>query len=276
MVYEKLEKAYKTIREKTDFEPELALVLGSGLGKLADQVDPICEISYSDIEGFPVSTAPGHKGRFVFAEIHGVKTVIMQGRVHYYEGYPMTDVVMPVRLMGMMGAKTLIVTNAAGGANPDFEIGDLMVIRDQIAQFVPSPLIGQNIGQLGVRFPDMSEIYNREYGDLIYKLGIQKGYSMKEGVYCQFTGPAYESPSEVKMAGLLGADAVGMSTAVEAIAARHMGLDVCGITLVTNMAAGLSKNLLTESEVIEVGEQASSYFIDLVMEFIKQYKDLHE
>lgn len=272
MVYEKLQKAYENIRKITDFEPELALVLGSGLGKLADQVEAICEIPYSDIEGFPVSTAPGHKGRFILAEIHGVKTIIMQGRVHYYEGYPMTDVVMPTRLMGMMGAKTLIVTNACGGANPDFNIGDLMVIRDHITALVPSPLIGKNISELGVRFPDMTEVYDREYGDLVYKIGTKKGYSMREGVYCQFTGPQYETPTEVRMAKILGADAVGMSTAVEAVAARHMGMKVCGISLITNMAAGLSKGLLSEEEVIQVGEESSEYFIDLVMEFIKSYK----
>ncbi|MDO5026555.1 MAG: purine-nucleoside phosphorylase [Tissierellia bacterium] len=273
MTYKKLEKAYKKIRQITDFEPELAIVLGSGLGKLADQVQVIKEISYSDIDDFPVSTAPGHKGRFIFTEIHGVKTVIMQGRVHYYEGYPMSDVVMPTRLMGMLGAKTLLVTNACGGANPDFEVGDLMVIRDHITSFVPSPLVGPNIGELGVRFPDMSQVYDRSLGDLVYKIGTKKGYSMREGVYCQFTGPQYETPTEVKMAAILGADAVGMSTAVEALAARHMGLKVCGISLITNMAAGLSKNLLSEQEVIEVGENASRYFIDLVMEFVNLYKN---
>lgn len=274
MIYEKLQKAYDKIREVTDFEPELAIVLGSGLGKLADKVEAISEISYSDIEGFPVSTAPGHKGRFIFAEIEGVKAVIMQGRVHYYEGYPMSDVVMPTRLMGMLGAKTLLVTNACGGANPDFEIGDLMVIRDHITALVPSPLIGPNVSELGVRFPDMSEVYNRNLGDLVYKIGTKKGYSMREGVYCQFTGPQYETPTEVKMASTLGADAVGMSTAVEAVAARHMGLKVCGISLITNMAAGLSKDLLSEQEVIEVGERASEYFIDLVMDFVKSYKEI--
>lgn len=274
MIYEKLQKAYDKIREVTDFEPELAIVLGSGLGKLADKVEAISEISYSDIEGFPVSTAPGHKGRFIFAEIEGVKTVIMQGRVHYYEGYPMSDVVMPTRLMGMLGAKTLLVTNACGGANPDFEIGDLMVIRDHITALVPSPLIGPNVSELGVRFPDMSEVYDRNLGDLVYKIGTKKGYSMREGVYCQFTGPQYETPTEVKMASILGADAVGMSTAVEAVAARHMGLKVCGISLITNMAAGLSKDLLSEQEVIEVGERASEYFIDLVIDFVKSYKEI--
>lgn len=272
MTYEKLEKSYRRIREITDFEPELAIVLGSGLGKLADRVCAIQEIPYSDIEGFPVSTAPGHKGRFILTEIHGVKTIIMQGRVHYYEGYPMTDVVMPIRLMGMMGAKTLLVTNACGGANSDFEVGDLMVIRDHITSFVPSPLVGPNISELGVRFPDMTQVYNRDLGDLVYKIGTRKGYSMREGVYCQFTGPQYETPTEVRMAGILGADAVGMSTAVEAVAARHMGLNVCGISLITNMAAGLSKNLLSEEEVIEVGEKSSEYFIDLVMEFVDSYK----
>lgn len=274
MIYEKLQKAYDKIREITDFEPELAIVLGSGLGKLADKVEKLGEISYSDIEGFPVSTAPGHKGRFIFTEIDGVKIVIMQGRVHYYEGYPMTDVVMPTRLMAMMGAKTLLVTNACGGTNPDFQIGDLMVIRDHITSFVPSPLIGPNVAQLGVRFPDMSQVYDRNLGDLVYKIGTKKGYSMREGVYCQFTGPQYETPTEVKMASILGADAVGMSTAVEALAARHMGVMVCGISLITNMAAGLSKDLLSEQEVIEVGERSSEYFIDLVMDFIKSYKEI--
>lgn len=272
MVYEKLERAYKDLRTKTDFEPELAIVLGSGLGKLADQVEKLGELSYKDIEGFPVSTAPGHKGRFIFTEIHGVKTVIMQGRVHYYEGYPMSDVVLPTRLMGMMGAKTLIVTNACGGANPEFNVGDLMVIRDHIAQFVPSPLIGTNVEQLGVRFPDMTEVYKKEYGDLVLKIGQEKGFNMREGVYCQFTGPAYETPTEVRMAALLGADAVGMSTTVESTAARHMGMDVCGISLITNKAAGLSDELLSEQEVIDAGEAASEYFIELVLEFVKQYK----
>mgnify|MGYP002738820886 CR=1 FL=1 len=276
MVYEKLQKAYKAIRGKTDFEPELAIVLGSGLGKLADQVEVLGEISYKDIEGFPVSTAPGHKGRFIFTEIHGVKTVIMQGRVHYYEGYPMTDVVMPTRLMGLMGAKTLIVTNAAGGANPDFNVGDLMVIRDHISSLVPSPLIGQNINELGVRFPDMTEVYRKDYSDLIFKIGTKKGFNMRQGVYCQFTGPAYETPSEVKMAALLGGDAVGMSTTVESIAARHMGMDVCGISLITNKAAGLGEELLSEQEVIDAGEAASEYFIELVLEFIKQYQKCND
>lgn len=267
---QKLDRALKKIREITDFKPELAIVLGSGLGKLADEVIIEKQIYYSEIDGFPVSTAPGHKGRFIFTHIHNKPCVIMQGRVHLYEGYEPSDVVLPIRLMGLMGAKILLVTNAAGGVNKEFNVGDLMVISDHISQFVESPLKGKNIEELGVRFPDMSEVYNKKYAEKIYTIGLSKGYAMRKGVYCQFNGPAYETPSEVRMAGVLGADAVGMSTAIEAMAARHMGMEVCGITLVSNKAAGLSKELLSEQEVIEAGEKASIYFIDLVKEFISK------
>lgn len=269
-VYERLLTAYEDLKSKIDFKPELAITLGSGLGKLADVVEIEAEISYSDIKGFPVSTAPGHKGRFVFTHIHGVPTMIMQGRVHRYEGYTAQDTVLPTRLMGLMGAKTLLVTNAAGGVNKNFSIGDLMIIRDHIVQFVESPLIGQNIKELGTRFPDMSEVYNKEYGDLIEVIAKDKDLSIQNGVYCQLSGPQYETPAEVRMVGILGADAVGMSTGIEALAARHMGMKVAGITLVTNLAAGISEVELSEQEVIDAGEAASEYFIDLVLEFIKR------
>lgn len=272
MIKEKLVKAYEDIRKKTDFVPELAIVLGSGLGGLADMVEIEKEISYRDIEGFPISTAPGHKGRYIFTTIADVKTVIMQGRVHMYEGYEASDVVLPIRLMGLMGARRIILTNAAGSVNRDFKIGDLMVIRDQISQFVRSPLIGENLGDLGVRFPDMSQIYGRDLSERIEEIGKRKNYPMSRGTYLQFSGPQYESPAEIRMAGLLGADAVGMSTAIEAVAARHMGMEVCGVSLISNMAAGLSDQLLSEEEVIEAGQRASSYFVDLVMEFIKELK----
>lgn len=272
LVYEKLLSAYNDLRSKIKFEPKVAITLGSGLGKLADVVDVVEEISYKDIKDFPVSTAPGHKGRFVFANIHDVPVVIMQGRVHRYEGYSAQDTVMPTRLMGMMGAKTLIVTNACGGINPNFEIGNLMIIRDHISQFVESPLLGKNISELGVRFPDMTEVYNKELGDKIESIAKEKGIDIKNGVYCQFSGPNYETPAEIKMAGILGADAVGMSTAIEAMAARHMGMKVCGISLITNLAAGISKVELSEEEVIEEGEKASEYFVDLVLDFIKTLK----
>lgn len=272
LIYEKLKSAYDDLRSKISFKPELAITLGSGLGKLADVVEIVDEISYQDIKDFPVSTAPGHKGRFVFANIHGVPTVIMQGRVHRYEGYSASDTVMPTRLMGMMGAKTFIVTNACGGINPDFQIGNLMVIRDHISQFVESPLLGKNISELGTRFPDMTEVYNKELSDRIEKIGLEKKLPMKNGVYCQFSGPNYETPAEIKMASIIGADAVGMSTAIEAMAARHMGMNVCGISLITNLAAGISEVELSEQEVIDEGEKASEYFIDLVLDFIKTLK----
>lgn len=269
-VYERLLTAYEDLKSKIDFKPELAITLGSGLGRLADVVEVESEISYSDIKGFPVSTAPGHKGRFVFTHIHGVPTMIMQGRVHRYEGYTAQNTVLPTRLMGLMGAKTLLVTNAAGGVNKKFSIGDLMIIRDHIVQFVESPLMGQNIKELGTRFPDMSEVYNKEYGDLIEKIAKEKELPIQNGVYCQLSGPQYETPAEIKMIGILGGDAVGMSTGIEALAARHMGMKVAGITLVTNLAAGISEVELSEQEVIDAGEQASGYFIDLVLEFIKR------
>lgn len=270
--YKKLENIYSQIREKTDFVPELAITLGSGLGRLADIVEVEEEILYSEINDFPVSTAPGHKGRFVFTHIHGIPTVIMQGRVHRYEGYTPQDTVIPTRLMKMMGAKTLLVTNAAGGINSNFSIGDLMIIRDHITQFVDSPLVGQNISELGTRFPDMTEVYNVKLSNLIEKIAKEKKLPIKNGVYCQVSGPQYETPAEVKMIGLLGADAVGMSTAIEALSAKHAGMRVCGISLITNLAAGISKVELSEQEVIETGEKASEYFIDLVMEFIKRLK----
>lgn len=271
-IFEKLEAIYLDIRNKTDFEPELAITLGSGLGRLADIVDVDFEIPYSEINDFPVSTAPGHKGRFVFCHIHGIPTVIMQGRVHRYEGYSPSDTVIPTRLMGMLGAKTLIVTNAAGGVNKDFNIGDLMIIRDHITQFVDSPLVGPNVNELGTRFPDMTQVYNRELSDRLERLANEKNISIQNGVYCQVSGPAYETAAEVRMIGMLGGDAVGMSTAIEAMAARHMGMDVCGISLITNKATGISEVELSEEEVIEAGEMASGYFIDMVMDFIKELK----
>ena len=210
-VYEKLQKCYESVREKVDFQPEIALVLGSGLGDYGETIDVVATVNYSDIEGFPVSTVEGHKGRFIFGYVKSVPVVCMQGRVHYYEGYPMTDVVLPTRLMKMMGAKVLFLTNAAGGLNYDFKAGDFMMITDHIMNFVPSPLIGANLDELGVRFPDMSHIYDTELQKLIEETAAELEIPIQKGVYLQFTGPAYESPAEVRMSRILGADAVGMS-----------------------------------------------------------------
>lgn len=273
-VYEKLVSCYQSCRQRTAFQPKAALILGSGLGAFADEIQVETIIDYSDIEGFPQSTVEGHKGRFVFGYVGTVPVVIMQGRVHYYEGYSMTDVVLPVRLMGMLGAKVLFLTNAAGGINIDFQPGTLMLLRDQIASFVPSPLIGENIKELGARFPDMSEIYNKELRSIMQKTAKALNIPVKEGVYIQFTGPAYESPAEVKMAGLLGADACGMSTACEAVAGNHMGMKVCGISCITNMASGITGAPLSHIEVQETADKTAGQFKELVRASIEAFGDI--
>ena len=266
--YEKLMKCYKSMKKKVKFKPEVALILGSGLGDYVKQVQVEATVAYSDIEGFPVSTVPGHKGRFVFGYVKKVPVVIMQGRVHYYEGYDMADVVLPVRLMKMMGAKVLFLTNAAGGVNSDFSAGELMLIKDHISSFVPSPLIGPNIDELGTRFPDMSDIYNKELRVMIKKAAKKLGIPLQKGVYLQLTGPAYESPAEIRMCRLLGADAVGMSTACEAVAANHMGMKICGISFISNLACGMTDEPLSHKEVQEAADRVAPLFEKLVTESI--------
>ena len=263
-VYEKLQNCMKSVREKTDFVPEVALILGSGLGEYAEEIEVAATIDYKDIEGFPVSTVAGHKGRFIFGYVNKVPVVIMQGRVHYYEGYPMTDVVLPTRLMGLLGAKTLFLTNACGGINKEFHAGDFMLIKDHIATSVPSPLLGENIDELGPRFPDMSDVYRRELRGLIKEAAKEEGIELQEGIYFQLSGPAYESPAEVQMCRILGADAVGMSTACEALAANHMGMKVCGISCITNMACGITDQPLSHAEVQETADRVAPLFKKLI------------
>ena len=267
-VYERLLKCYQCFKEKIDFTPKIALILGSGLGDYAEQADIKAVLDYKGIEGFPVSTAPGHKGRFVFGYVGGVPVVIMQGRVHYYEGYSMEDVVLPTRLMKMMGAEVLFLTNAAGGVNWQFECGDFMLINDQICM-APSPLIGENPDELGPRFPDMSEIYSKELREVIRHTARDLDIRLREGVYIQLTGPNYESPSEVRMVRTLGADAVGMSTACEAIAANHMGMKIAGISCISNLACGVSNRPLSHAEVQETADKAAPLFTKLITESIK-------
>lgn len=267
-MYNKLKTCLASVREKVDFRPEIALILGSGLGGYADEIKITDSIAYTEIDGFPVSTVKGHKGRFVFGYVENKPVVIMQGRVHYYEGYQMSDVVLPTRLMGMMGAKKIILTNAAGGANDAYKPGDLMMITDHIATGVPSPLIGPNIEELGTRFPDMSEVYSGRLQNVIRECAKQCNIDIKEGVYVQFTGPNYETPAEVRMAKIWGGDAVGMSTACEAMAARHMGMEVCGISCITNMAAGMSKQQLDHKEVQETADRVAKSFKELVTKII--------
>lgn len=267
--YEKLMKCYECVQKKISFKPELALILGSGLGDYADTMEVVETLDYHDIEGFPVSTVPGHKGRFVFGYAGGIPIVAMQGRVHFYEGYKPQDVVLPVRLMKLMGAKVLFLTNAAGGINRSFNAGDLMLITDHISMSVPSPLIGENIDELGVRFPDMSEVYSRRLQKVIENAAVTAGVPLRKGVYIQTTGPQYETPSEIRAYERLGADAVGMSTAIEAMAARHAGMEICGISCISNLAAGISVNPLTHKEVQETADRVAPLFKKLVTQAIK-------
>lgn len=270
--YEKLMKCFECVQQKITFKPEIALILGSGLGDYADTMEVVETLDYHDIEGFPVSTVPGHKGRFVFGYAGGVPIVAMQGRVHLYEGYKPQDVVLPIRLMKLMGAKVLFLTNAAGGINRSFNAGDFMLITDQISMSVPSPLIGENIDELGVRFPDMSEVYSRRLRKIIENSAVTAGVPLRRGVYIQTTGPQYETPAEIRAYERLGADAVGMSTAIEAIAARHAGMEICGISCISNLAAGISVNPLTHAEVQETADRVAPLFKKLVTQAIK---DIH-
>lgn len=269
--YEKLMNCLACIRKKTDFVPKVALVLGSGLGNYGEKIKLETAVSYHDIEGFPVSTVAGHKGQFLFGYVGEVPVVCMQGRVHYYEGYDISDVVLPIRLMKLLGADILFLTNAAGGLQDGMTAGDFMLIRDHISCFAPNPLIGKNIDELGERFPDMSEVYDYELARLIRKNASSRGILIKEGVYAQLTGPSFESPAEITMLKRLGVDAVGMSTVVEAIAAKHMGMRICGISCICNLAAGISKHPLSHEEVQAAGKAAAPLFEALVSACVEDF-----
>lgn len=265
-----MQKTIESIQKRIkDFKPQIGIVLGSGLGDLADE---FCEIAipYSEIEGFPISTVEGHKGQLVFGIINGKKVVMMQGRFHFYEGYSMESVTYPIKVMKKLGVETVFVTNAAGGVNPALRPSSLMLITDHLNFMGTNPLIGKNDDTLGTRFPDMSEIYTKSLRDTAKKCAKQLHIELQEGVYAAMTGPSYETPAEVKMLSILGASAVGMSTAPEAIIASHCKMNVLGISCICNSAAGISEVSLTHEEVLEAANVAKSKFKNLVLEVIKE------
>ena len=250
--------------ELLEFKPDIGLILGSGLGFFADdRIEVIGRLPYEEIEGFPVSTVPGHAGQFVYGNLEGRRVICMQGRFHFYEGYTLQQVTTPIRLMHKIGVKDLIVTNAAGGINLDFCVGNLMLIRDHINFLGTNPLIGDR-SEEGIRFPDMSAVYDAEWGAKLKEWSAAQGLEIKEGVYLATTGPSFETPSEVRMFGILGADVVGMSTVPEAVVARKLGIRVLGISCITNEAAGISETEITHEEVGETADRVRPQFAGLL------------
>lgn len=268
MIYKKALEAAEYIRSKTDFHAEIGIVLGSGLGGLAEEIENKVELPYKDIPHFVCSTAPGHKGQFVTGTLKGVPVICMQGRLHYYEGHDIKDVVFPIRVMSVLGVKNLIITNATGGINLSYNVGDLVLIEDHINFTGQNPLIGKNEEQFGVRFPDMTYAYDKGLRELAVKAAKEMGLELKQGVYLGGIGASYETPAEIRAFRILGADVVGLSTVAEVITAVHCGIKVLCISLVTNMAAGVLDRPLTEEEVLETGERKSKEMKRLVSEIV--------
>ena len=271
MYLEKVKAAAEYIKGKLQQTPDIALVLGSGLGVLGDEIDDPIIISYEEIPEFPVSTVEGHQGRLIIGKLNGKQLVAMKGRFHYYEGYSMQEVTLPIRVMQYLGIKNVIVTNAAGGVNENFSPGNLMIITDHINQMGDNPLIGPNEETFGVRFPDMSHAYSKELVQHAIDCAKQLGIEVQQGVYAGNTGPSYETPAEVRMLRTLGADAVGMSTVPEVIVANHGGMNVLGISCISNMAAGILEEPLSHDEVIETPEKVKHHFIRLIKKIVETY-----
>jgi len=270
---------YHTIKESTDFirnrmniQPQIGMVLGSGLGILADEIEDAVEVNYSEIPNFPVSTVEGHDGKLIIGKLKNKYVMAMKGRFHYYEGYNMDVVSMPIRVMKLLGINNLLVTNAAGGINKDYEPGDLMIIKDHIKFFSDSPLRGKNMDEFGPRFNDMSNVYTEELRELAKEIAYGLDMNIREGVYAFMPGPSYETPAEIRMLSILGADAVGMSTVPEVIVAAHSGMKVLGISCITNMAAGILNQPLSHQEVMETAERVKESFGILVRTIIEKWK----
>ncbi|MBM6619955.1 purine-nucleoside phosphorylase [Bacillus suaedaesalsae] len=265
-----IERAASYIKDKLTSGPKIGLILGSGLGVLAEEIQNPITLPYHEIPEFPVSTVEGHAGQLVIGELEGIQVVAMQGRFHFYEGYSLDKVTFPVRVMKEIGVETVIVTNAAGGVNTSFKAGDLMLITDHINNMGQNPLIGPNNPEFGVRFPDMSAAYCPKLRAKAKDVASSLGISLQEGVYVGNTGPSYETPAEVRMIRTLGGDAVGMSTVPEVIVARHAGLTVLGISCISNMAAGILDQPLTHDEVMETTEMVKTSFLSLVKGTVKE------
>ncbi len=266
----KYQKAAEYIMERLKAKPAIGMILGSGLGQMAENIENSQVVDYSDIPGFPVSTVEGHAGRLIAGQLMGQQVIAMQGRFHFYEGYPMGEVIFPVRVMKLLGVERLIVTNAAGGVNRGFKPGDLMLITDHINLMGDNPLIGRNVDEIGTRFPGMSDAYDKELVKTAALCAQRLSIDIKQGVYCAVTGPSYETPAEIRMVGILGGDAVGMSTVPEVIAAVHCGMKVLGISCITNMAAGILHHAPSHREVLEVGRKVQDRFIMLLKEILKE------
>ncbi|MFT4752490.1 MAG: purine-nucleoside phosphorylase [Salibacteraceae bacterium] len=266
---EHIKQAASFLTSKTNLSPKLGIILGTGLGSIATFIDKECEFNYSEIPNFPISTVHGHKGKLIIGKLNGVEVVAMQGRFHFYEGYDMHRIAFPIRVMKYMGIESLIVSNASGGLNPEFEIGDLMVINDHINLFPTNPLIGPNMEELGPRFPDMSEAYKKEYIKNAFAISKKHNIKLHQGVYAGLTGPTFETPAEYKYIRIIGADAVGMSTVPEVIAARHMNMKVFGISVITDLGVEGSIEEISHEDVIENAKKNEKNLVLLVKELVK-------
>ena len=266
--YEKIKAAVAYIRAHVSIRPAIGLVLGSGLGGYADTLEDAVRIPYSEIPNFPIPTIPGHSGALVFGTKGGQEVVVLQGRIHYYEGLPQQEITLPIRVLAALGVKAVVLTNACGGVNLDFKPGDLMLISDHINYSGANPLIGPNMDEFGPRFPDMSDLYTASLRAQIKEKAQEAGIFLREGVYAMYSGPNYETPAEIRMFRMMGADTVGMSTVPEAIVAGHCGMQVVGVSCVTNMAAGVLPVKLSHEEVTETANRVKEVFqtlIDLIV-----------
>ena len=267
---EKMKETTDYIKKKVKTSPKIAIILGSGLGSLADDIEDKTVLPYKEIPNFPISTVAGHKGELIFGKLNNVPVVAMNGRFHYYEGYDLKETTYPIRIFKLLGIETLILTNAAGGINETFKKGDLMIINDQLSFFAESALRGPNMEEFGERFIDASTIYEKEYIDILKELMLQITGDYHEGVYAYMKGPTYETPAEIRALRILGADAVGMSTVPEAVVAHHSGIKCAGITCITNMAAGITNEKLSHEDVKETAKKSEANFKKLISEFVKK------